>query len=144
MIGEKLKHAIETETRQHLAGNETPKSLACRLTDYGYRDLARKVLESAETIASVQREISQLAQVKYVVETNEGTYGPEEAARKVGTGDPMFATRRVYETVAGQRTETGPDAEDAPGYTRQVNAMALSAERKKLQALEQRLQSLLR
>ena len=64
---------------------------------------------------SIQAEINSLLRVEHLVETNEGTYSAIEARRKVGVGDPEFATRKVYETVGGSRRSTGPDEDGAPG-----------------------------
>lgn len=94
-----------------------------------------------DTIESLREEIRDLERVEHMIETNSGTFGAQEACRKVGTGDPMFATRNVYETVAGVRRETGPDADDAPGYMRSINRAALSDGRKLLADLRRQLRA---
>lgn len=48
------------------------------------------------TASVIRTEISALLAVEHLVQTNSGTFGPHEACRKVGTGDPAFATRNVY------------------------------------------------
>lgn len=83
------------------------------------------------------KEIEVLRRMEFVVETNSGTFGNAEACRKVGTADPGFATRLVYESVGGERRATGPSQDNAPGYTRYVNAAALASARKKLAELIQ-------
>lgn len=90
---------------------------------------------------SIQAEINALLRVEHMIETNDGTYGASEACRKVGSGDPAFATRRVYETVGGSRRSTGPDEADAPGYMRKINAEDMKADRKRLADLRAALRS---
>lgn len=85
---------------------------------------------------SIQAEIDALRRVEYLVETNDGTFGGAEAFRKVGTGDPAFATRNVYESIGGTRRATGPSEDRAPGYMRSLNRRALAADRKRLADLE--------
>lgn len=77
---------------------------------------------ATEILAEIAAEIAEIEAEEVHVETNQGTYGSAEAARKVGCGDPAFANREVYETVGGKRRETGPGAGRAPGYMRQINA----------------------
>jgi len=90
----------------------------------------------------LQREIDSLLRVEVHVETNQGTYGATEAGRKVGTSDPAFANREVYETVAGTRRETGPSEERAPGRMRRVNAGQMSRLRADLKHLRTRLREI--
>jgi len=97
---------------------DTIESLCENLEAYGERYLAAEVRESARKIAEVRLEIAALQIKEHLVETNDGTFGAEEAGRKIGTADPKFATRRVYKTASGARRETGPSANEAPGYTR--------------------------
>jgi hypothetical protein len=75
-------------------------------------------------------EIAMLAKVEYLVETNEGTFGG---------ADPAYATRRVYETVAGTRRETGPSESNFEGYMRSLNRDALAADRKRMADLNRKL-----
>lgn len=89
--------------------------------------------------AEDRREIEVLAGQEFLVETNQGTYGSAEAARRVGTGDPRFADRNVYETVGGSRRETGPSEDDAPGRMRRINAKALRKARERLARLRRSL-----
>lgn len=84
-------------------------------------------------------EIEAVQKIEHHVETNEGTYGAVEACRKVGSGDPAFANRQVYETVAGERRATGPDEEDAPGRMRQLNRDSLAADRRRVADLRAEL-----
>jgi hypothetical protein len=51
--------------------------------------------------------------------TNEGTYGAEEAVRKVGSGSPEFADCHIYARVGDKKTMVeGCDPEKAPGMIR--------------------------
>lgn len=94
---------------------------------------------STKTRSEIQAEIDTLSNVEHLVETNSGTFGATEACRKVGSGDPMFATRNVYETVGGSKRSTGPDEVDAPGRMRRINANTMSADRKRLANLQAEL-----
>ena len=91
------------------------------------------------TRKEIQAEIDALTGQEYLVATNQGTFGSSEAVRKVGTGDPMFANRDVYETVGGARRERGPDEADAPGRMRKLNRAALAEDRKRLSELKREL-----
>lgn len=93
------------------------------------------------TRQEIQSEIDALLKIEVHVQTNQGTYGATEACRKVGCGDPMFANREVYETVGRTRRETGPDADDAPGYMRPIGRELLNDLRKRLAALRAKLKS---
>ncbi len=90
-------------------------------------------------VAEIEQEIAELETVEIHVETNQGTYGAEEACRKIGTGDPRAANREVYETVGGQRRETGPDEDRAPGRMRKINRKALADKRAALKRLREEL-----
>lgn len=78
--------------------------------------------EVGGTVEDCQDAIRNLERTELHVETNQGTYGAQEACRKVGSGDTRFANREVYETVGGVRRETGPSEDRAPGYMRRINA----------------------
>lgn len=91
--------------------------------------------------AEIRAEIANLEKIEVHVETNQGTYGPTEAARKVGTGDPACANREVYETVGGTRREKGPSEEDAPGRMREINRTALAEYRTRLAELRKALRA---
>lgn len=65
-------------------------------------------MSASKSRTEIQAEINTLSSVEYLIETNDGTYGATEACRKVGSGDPMYATRRVYETV-GAKSEGGDE-----------------------------------
>src|SRR5690606_8333340 len=84
----------------------------------------------------------ELANVEVLVSTNQGTYGLQEAARKVGAGDPRVADRNVYETVGGRVRTTGPDEADAPGRMRHVGRSELRDLREQLQALREEIAEL--
>lgn len=86
-------------------------------------------------------EIRELESREYLVATNQGTYSAQEACRKVGTGDPAFADRNVYETVGGKKRTTGPDHDDAPGRMREFpgNRQDMGADRKRLAELRKEL-----
>ena len=96
-------------------------------------------MTTTTTRRDLEQEAEALALVEYCVQTNEGTYGATEAGSKVGTGDPRFANRKVYETVGGTRRETGPDEQRAPGRMRSINRDALSADRKRLADLRRQI-----
>ena len=96
------------------------------------------------TIMDLRREIAALEAVEVHVSTNQGTYGALEACRKIGSGDPRFANREVYETVGGARRETGPDEDCAPGRMRQINRQLLAGKRAELSQLRSRLGKMLR
>lgn len=87
---------------------------------------------ASDEIEALKREIDAISRVEVHLETNQGTYGAGEACRKVGTGDPHFANREVYETVGGKRRSTGPDADDAPGRMRLIGTEEMSRLRKRL------------
>jgi hypothetical protein len=93
-------------------------------------------MTTTRTKAEIQAEIANLEKIEVHVETNQGTYGASEACRKVGTGDPAFANREVYETVGGVRRETGPDEDEAPGRMRKIGHESLSRYRKQLATLK--------
>lgn len=68
--------------------------------------------------AAIRKQINELLSIEICVETNDGTFSAAEACRCVGTGDPAFATRNVYETVGGKMRSTGPSEDSAPGRMR--------------------------
>jgi len=122
------------QTRANEARQHKPR-LAGRTTG------EMKMTTTTRTKMEITKEIDALSAVEYMVATNSGTYGSGEACKKVGTGDPMFATRSVYETVGGAVRETGPDEDDAPGTMRRINANQLSSDRKRLTDLRAELRS---
>lgn len=69
-----------------------------------------------------------------LIQTNEGTFGAAEACSKVGTGDPAFATRRVYQRLNGSIYATGPKEENAPGYMRRIGHLSPTARREGIAA----------
>lgn len=82
------------------------------------------------TISNIQTQIEELANREILVETNDGTYGAQEACRCVGTGDPAFATYRVYQRVGGGKPRiVGCDRERAPGYARHFRDELVAAQR---------------
>lgn len=81
------------------------------------------------------KEIDEMNAVEYLVETNEGTYGPGGASRPHRTGDPRFNNYRIYETVGGAVEHIGCDPAIAPGYARKMNRDNLAADRKRLAQL---------
>ncbi len=96
---------------------------------------------NGRTKNEIQSEIETLSRVEHLVETNQGTYGSREAASKVGTGDPAFAERNVYETVGGSRRATGPSEDLSPGLRRRINSGVMSRDRERLAALKAALRS---
>lgn len=108
-----------------------------RFRNYAEYDLDRRMGPVVEEMERERREeIALLRDAEYHTQTNSGTYGAQEAFRKVGTGDPHFADRDVYETVGGRVRSTGPAADRAPGYTRYLDAGQLKAARELLTRLE--------
>lgn len=97
--------------------------------------------KTKRTKSEIGEEIANLLKIEVHIETNQGTYGPTEACRKVGTGDPAFANREVYETVGGVRRERGPDEADAPGRMRTINRDRLAEYRKQVAALRAELKN---
>jgi hypothetical protein len=93
------------------------------------------------TKAQLQAEIDTLLRIDVHVRTNQGTYGASEAARKVGSGDPRFANREEYETVAGSKRASGPDEDDAPGRMRDIGSRTLIEYRAKVAALRQQMRA---
>ncbi len=81
--------------------------------------------------------LQDLYMTEVLIETNEGTFGAEEAMRKIGTGDPTFCTYRTYIRVGDgrQRTE-GLDPAKAPGRARPLGWRQLRSLRSQLRALE--------
>ena len=80
----------------------------------------------------IEQRIATLSRVEYLTETNEGTYGPAEAVRACGSGDPAIASYRVYETVGGTRRRIGCDPDRAPGYARHFRPEQMRADREEL------------
>ena len=98
---------------------------------------------TTKTVAELERAIRTLEASEIHVQTNQGTYGATEAHRKIGTGDPQFADREVYETVgSGECRSTGPDEDDAPGRMRRIGTDALSDARSELKRLREELKRL--
>ena len=91
--------------------------------------------------ADIRAEIADLLKIEVLTATNSGTYGASEACRKTGTGDPAFATRNEYETVAGAKRSTGPDADSIPGYMRPIGAAEMHDLRLRLADLRRELRS---
>lgn len=81
------------------------------------------------TVADMEAELRAILACEVHVQTNQGTYGADEACRKVGSGDPAFANREVYETVGGKFRSTGPMPDDAPGRMRHINASEMAEKR---------------
>jgi hypothetical protein len=79
-------------------------------------------------ISGIERRIAELS-ADTLAETNQGTYGAAEAARKVGTGDPAHADYRVYESLDGTRRVAGCDPARAPGRARRLRADSAVARR---------------
>lgn len=77
---------------------------------------------SQRDIEDLRLEIARLEGRSVLLATSAGTYGAEEAARRMGTGDPAFADRNEYENVRGQRWATGPSPDRAPGRMRDFRA----------------------
>lgn len=69
-----------------------------------------------------------------LIRTNEGTFGATEACQKIGTGDPAFAVRRVYQRLNGSIYATGPAEENAPGYMRSIKHLSPTARREGIAA----------
>ena len=90
---------------------------------------------TTRTKDEIRAEIDNLMKIEVHVDTNQGTYGATEAVRKGGCGDPRFADREVYETVGGDKRETGPDADHASGRMRPIGSKTLSDYRKQVAAL---------
>lgn len=59
--------------------------------------------------------IDEILNTEVLVRSNEGTFGAAECCRKVGTGDPRFGTRKVYETPGGRKRVVGVDEDRIPG-----------------------------
>jgi len=89
--------------------------------------------------ARIDSEIRRIEAVEVHVATNDGTYGAVEAGRCCGSGDPRFATRDMYETVAGATRETGPTAARMPGRLRWIGSEQLRDLRKQVGALRRSL-----
>jgi hypothetical protein len=90
----------------------------------------------------IEQEIKALMGVELLIETNSGTFGATEACHQVGSGDPMFAERKVYETVAGVKRATGPAEDDAPGRMRRINTDSMSEHRSRLANLRKLLRGM--
>lgn len=101
------------------------------------------MMQTLNNRSAIEAEIATLSSVEYMVATNAGTYGPTEALRCVGCGDPEFATRKEYETVGGAKRATGPDLADVPGRMIRgpKTAAKLSADRKRLADLQAAIRS---
>jgi len=87
----------------------------------------------------IEDEIASIEATEVLVASNAGTYSALEAHRAVGTGDPTFASRRVYERVGDGRVRVlGPDLDEAPGRVRHMRA-AIATARARLNALRAEL-----
>jgi hypothetical protein len=64
-------------------------------------------------IQAIEAAIAVIDETWITVDTNDGTFGPEEAARLIGTGDPKFAVWRVLRTANGRERIDNPDAREA-------------------------------
>ena len=84
------------------------------------------------TTQTTLAQIRELASITYMVATNEGTYGPMEAQRRVGSADPRYADRCEYETVGGERHASGCDLDQMPGTLRRLDRSGLIADRQRL------------
>lgn len=94
-------------------------------------------------IADLKKQADELSAMQILVETNEGTYGAEEARRKCGSGDPQFADYRIYECVGtGERRREGCDSERAPGNARFLNRQQLADAQSRLAKLRDEIKSL--
>lgn len=105
----------------------------------GCRDAIRTARQRAEDA------IREAYEEWFMIETNQGTYGGLEAVRMVGTADPRWANRDVYERLDGTRRVDGcADADRAPGRVRflSANAAALAAKRSEVRELERTLADL--
>ena len=80
-------------------------------------------------------EMTTLMATEIMVETNEGTYGPQEARMATGSGEPKHNDYRVYERVGGGRRTEGCDPNIAPGRGRSINRDDLAAKRARLAEL---------
>ena len=89
-------------------------------------------MTKTRTAAEIQAEINNLLKLEVCVGHNEGTFSAEDAHRKVGTGDPSFATRNEYETVGGEKRSTGPSVEKIPGYMQYGGRERLAQHRREL------------
>lgn len=88
------------------------------------------------TIEQLKQQIAELRR-PVLVETNEGTFGATEAHRACGSGDPMFATYRVWEKIDGTRYRTGLRSDfQAPGYARSIPHDTAAARRGRVARLE--------
>lgn len=92
-----------------------------------------------DTIAACNEKIAGLiAQLKQevAIETNEGTYGAEEACRKTGSGDPAHNNYTIFESLNGSRRVRGCDPDKAPGYPRKLSVKSAAERRKEIARLE--------
>ena len=90
-------------------------------------------------IHALQQKINQLENKRYLVESNEGTWGATEAVRKVGTADPAFANSRLYITLRGHKRREGCARRNAPGYWRHFSDAERKSDREQLRQLEREL-----
>ncbi len=96
----------------------------------------------ASQIAKLETEAKEIAATVIMVATNEGTYSAIEAQRAIGTGDPAYADRKVYERIGdGVISSTGPSEDDAPGRMRQINSEAVNQLRAKLRSLREQIKA---
>lgn len=90
-------------------------------------------------ISRLESQIAELEGYEIAVETNKGTYGPQEARRKCGSGSPQFADYTVFETVGGKQRRVGCDAERAPGRARRQGVHEMREKREELANLRAEL-----
>lgn len=94
-----------------------------------------------KTAEQIRNEINELAE-DALISTNSGTFSAEECCRKCGCGDPVFGTCAVYERLDGVRYTTGPGADDAPGYMRQIKHDSAVARRAMIRSLDAELKAM--
>jgi len=92
-------------------------------------------MAKTRSVEEIQSQINTLRKIEVCVGHNEGTFSAVEACRKVGTGDPSFATRHEYETVDGDKRSTGPSIETMPGRMQYAGRETLAEYRRELQSL---------
>lgn len=93
-----------------------------------------------EQLSQLEREATTLAGLEVLVETNSGTYGAAECCTATRCGDPSVGDYRIYESVgSGQRRRVGCAPGRAPGRARQINTEELTAKRKILAHLYDRI-----
>jgi len=88
------------------------------------------------TRQELEQQAAELAASTIMVETNDGTFGAQEAIAKTRVGEPRYNVYRIFARVGdGHLSHEGPSPDKAPGYPRRYNGEELARRRSELKSL---------